>query len=127
MGFSPYCAPVTSGTVAVGKPETALPHWPAPRVSDHCRDEPMKRKSPRTDAQVLPQTGARAPLQLAEKQPELLRQLVSHLREHRAQLREEWAQRIQDANLLTDMSQEEVFSEATAVYDNYVEVLETGN
>lgn len=83
----------------------------------------MKRKSPRTDAQVLPQTGARASLRLPEKQPELLREL----REHRAQLREEWARRIRDANLVTDMSQEEVFSEATAVYDNYVEVLKTAN
>ena len=66
-------------------------------------------------------------MQLADKQPALLRELVSHLREHRAQLREEWAQRITGARLLTEMSQEEVFSEATAVYDNYVEVLETGN
>ena len=57
----------------------------------------------------------------------LLPELVEHLRQNRTQLREEWARRITDANLLTAMSQEEIFSEATAVYDNYIEVLETGS
>src|SRR5437016_8637405 len=57
----------------------------------------------------------------------LLRELVSHLRQNRTQLREEWARRITDAELLTSMSKEEIFSEATSVYDNYVEVLETGS
>ena len=57
----------------------------------------------------------------------LLRELVSHLRQNRTQLREEWARRITDAELLTAMSKEEIFSEATSVYDNYVEVLETGS
>ncbi|MBO0692164.1 MAG: STAS domain-containing protein, partial [Acidimicrobiaceae bacterium] len=42
-------------------------------------------------------------------------------------MREEWARRITDAKLLTAMTPEEVFSEATSVYDNYVEVLETGS
>ena len=42
-------------------------------------------------------------------------------------LREEWARRITEAELLTAMTPEEIFSEATAVYDNYVEVLETGS
>jgi rsbT co-antagonist protein RsbR len=56
----------------------------------------------------------------------LLRELVSHLRQHRTQLREEWAQRITEAKLLTAMTKEEVFAEATSVYDNYVEALETG-
>ena len=62
-----------------------------------------------------------------ETRAALLRELVSHLREKRTQLREEWAQRITDAQLLTAMTQEEIFSEATSVYDNYVEVLETGS
>jgi rsbT co-antagonist protein RsbR len=57
----------------------------------------------------------------------LLRELVGHLRQNRSQLREEWARRITDAQLLTAMSPEEIFSEATSVYDNYVEVLETGS
>jgi rsbT co-antagonist protein RsbR len=58
---------------------------------------------------------------------ELLPELVEHLRQNRTQLREEWARRITDASLLTAMTDEEIFSEATAVYDNYVEVLETGS
>jgi rsbT co-antagonist protein RsbR len=57
----------------------------------------------------------------------LLHELVAHLRESRTQLRREWADRITDAHLLTSMTQKEVFSEATAVYDNYVGVLETGS
>ena len=57
----------------------------------------------------------------------LLRELVGHLRENRSQLREEWARRIADAQLLTAMTPEEIYSEATSVYDNYVEVLETGS
>lgn len=57
----------------------------------------------------------------------LLRELVAHLRQNRTQLREEWARRITDAQLLMAMTPEEIFSEATSVYDNYVEVLETGS
>ena len=44
----------------------------------------------------------------------MLRELVAHLREHRAQLREEWAKRISAAALLTAMSKEDnspVYSE----------------
>lgn len=57
---------------------------------------------------------------------QLLRELVSHLRQSRTLLREEWARRITEAQLLTAMSKEEIFAEATSVYDNYVEALETG-
>ena len=57
----------------------------------------------------------------------LLTELVAHLRKNRTQLREEWARRITEARLLTAMTQEEIFIEATAVYDNYVAVLETGS
>jgi rsbT co-antagonist protein RsbR len=56
----------------------------------------------------------------------LLSELVSHLHENRTELRQEWAQRITRARLLTAMTEEEVFTEATAVYDQYVEALETG-
>src|SRR5438034_10010232 len=78
----------------------------------------MKRKENRT--------------QLTDTQPyetsaSLLRELVEHLRQNRTVLREEWARRITDARLLTAMTPEEIFSEATSVYDNYVEVLETGS
>jgi rsbT co-antagonist protein RsbR len=58
---------------------------------------------------------------------ELLQELVAYLREHRTELREEWARRISDADLLQVMSDEEIFSEATEVYDNYVDALETGS
>src|SRR3954471_19859627 len=64
---------------------------------------------------------------LADYNDPLLRELVAHLRQNRTQLREEWARRITDAQLLTAMTKEEIFTEATSVYDNYVEVLETGS
>src|SRR3954466_16002369 len=56
----------------------------------------------------------------------LLTELVAHLRQNRTQLREEWARRITESQLLTAMTKEEIFAEATSVYDNYVAVLETG-
>ncbi len=56
----------------------------------------------------------------------LLTELVAHLRRGRTQLREEWARRITASRFLMAMTQEEIFAEATAVYDNYVAVLETG-
>ncbi|HST65578.1 MAG TPA: STAS domain-containing protein [Mycobacteriales bacterium] len=63
----------------------------------------------------------------ARREELLLPELVAHLRDNRTQLRREWANRITDANLLTAMTPQEVFSEATSVYDNYVGVLETGS
>lgn len=69
-----------------------------------------------------------APLTEApETEISLLRELVAHLRETRADLREEWVRRITDAQLLGAMTAEEIFSEVTAVYDNYVDTLETGS
>jgi rsbT co-antagonist protein RsbR len=67
----------------------------------------------------------------ARRKPErvstaILPELVAHLRENRTQLREEWASRITEAQLLTAMTKEEIFAEATSIYDNYVDVLETG-
>jgi rsbT co-antagonist protein RsbR len=56
----------------------------------------------------------------------VLPELVAHLRENRTQLREEWANRITQAKLLTAMTKDEIFAEATSIYDNYVDVLETG-
>jgi len=58
---------------------------------------------------------------------QLLPELVAHLREHRSQLREEWANRIHGAHLLEAMTPQETTDETTSVYDNYVEVLETGS
>ena len=78
------------------------------------------------DAQAMTRSPA-VPMQpLSESSIALLRELVAHLRQSRTQLREEWARSITEAQLLTAMSQDEIFAEATAVYDNYVDVLETG-
>jgi rsbT co-antagonist protein RsbR len=57
----------------------------------------------------------------------LLHELVEYLRQSRADLREEWVRRITEAQLLRVMTSEEIFSEVTAVYDNYVDALETGS
>src|SRR6266851_3297676 len=76
----------------------------------------------------MPTKTERSPLQAtSESTAALLRELVAHLRQGRTHLREEWARRITEAQLLTAMSREEIFAEATAVYDNYVEVLESGS
>jgi len=60
-----------------------------------------------------------------EAPAELLRELVAHLRQNRTQLREEWTRRISETRLLTAMTKDEIFAEATSVYDSYVEALET--
>jgi rsbT co-antagonist protein RsbR len=57
----------------------------------------------------------------------LLHELVAHLRQHLTPLREEWTRRITEAQLLRVMTADEIFSEVTAVYDNYVDALETGS
>jgi len=68
---------------------------------------------------------AAAELVMSEAPSELLRELVAHLRQNRTQLREEWVGRISETRLLTAMTKEEIFAEATSVYDSYVEALET--
>jgi hypothetical protein len=65
--------------------------------------------------------------QPSERESRLLRALVEHLRQRRPELRQEWATRITDAQLLRVMRAEEIFTEVTAVYDNYVNALETGS
>ena len=57
----------------------------------------------------------------------LLPELVAYLRDNRTGLREQWVDRIAAARLLTAMTPDEIFSEVTAVYDNYVAALETGS
>src|SRR5688500_6713994 len=64
---------------------------------------------------------------LGDEAEQLLPQLVAHLREHRTKLRQDWASRILDAHLLHAMTPQEMAAETTSVYDNYVEVLETGS
>jgi rsbT co-antagonist protein RsbR len=66
------------------------------------------------------------PIMRSESTSLLLRELVAHLRQNRTQLREEWVSRITEAQLLTAMTKEEIFAEATSVYDSYVEALQTG-
>src|SRR5206468_935216 len=88
---------------------------PPPRI----RAMAAKGKDSPAPAQLDPQA-------TLESTAMLLRELVAHLRQNRTQLREEWARRITRAQLLTAMTEEEIFAEATSVYDNYVEALETG-
>jgi len=67
-----------------------------------------------------------AATQTDETHLSLLRELVAYLRQQRTELRAEWVNRITAAQLLRVMTSEEIFTEVTAVYDNYVDALETG-
>lgn len=92
----------------------------------------MRRRSARSSDQTKEEIIEQShklfpPPEQSEATSELLKELVAHLRENRTQLREQWARRITEAKLLTAMSKEEIFTEASSVYDNYVEVLETGS
>ena len=88
----------------------------------------MERESDRSDGDEQPQERTDAkPARRSEEDESLLQELVAHLRDNRTELREEWARRISEAELLGVMSDEEIFSEATEVYDNYVDALETGS
>ena len=58
---------------------------------------------------------------------ELFPEVVEYLRENRTTLRKQWVDRITEANLLSVMTPDEIFSEVTSVYDNYVDTLETGS
>jgi len=71
------------------------------------------------------QTVAEAPAR--DDESSLLPEVVSYLRDSGKQLREEWVRRITDAELLRAMSPEEIETEVSAVYDNYVDTLETGS
>ena len=84
----------------------------------------MRRERAKSPHPVAYPEPAHSPRETAAQA--LLTELVAHLRQNRTQLREEWARRITESRLLTAMTQEEIFVEATAVYDNYVAVLETG-
>jgi rsbT co-antagonist protein RsbR len=70
---------------------------------------------------------AQAPPTRTQISAPLLSELVAYLRQHRTDLRQEWTRRITDAQLLRVMTPDEIFSEVTAVYDNYVDALETGS
>jgi len=85
----------------------------------------MARKSDGGSGTIA-QNPVNKPITRSEPTSELLRELVAHLRQNRTQLREEWVSRITEAQLLTAMTRDELFAEATSVYDSYVETLETG-
>ncbi|MBV8998994.1 MAG: STAS domain-containing protein [Solirubrobacterales bacterium] len=57
-----------------------------------------------------------------QEQQEVMRELSTPV----LQLREQWARRISEAELLRAMSEDEIFSEATVVLENYLDALETG-
>src|SRR3989454_6872549 len=67
----------------------------------------------RSKERESPATGI--PVHTPQDTAELLRELVAHLRQNRTELREEWARRITRAQLLTAMTEEEIFAEATSV------------
>jgi rsbT co-antagonist protein RsbR len=92
------------------------------RAGPHAQPQPEEESMTPDDRSVTES----APEATAED-TSLLKELVTHLRENRSELREEWARRITEAELLGVMSEEEIFSEATAVYDKYVDALETGS
>jgi rsbT co-antagonist protein RsbR len=79
------------------------------------------------DANVAREVSADFPAIDRTDEDQLLPQLVAHLREHRSNLRQDWAGRIQGSGLLHAMTPQEMAAETTSVYDNYVEVLETGS
>jgi rsbT co-antagonist protein RsbR len=70
----------------------------------------------------LPQVSSVVP----QASVDVFRALVHHLRENGASLRETLEGRIAEARLLTGMSPEEVAVTTMTLYDNYVNVLETG-
>jgi rsbT co-antagonist protein RsbR len=84
----------------------------------------MKSDVERTDL-AMTETNIRDDEQIDDHR--LLPELVAHLRQHRSDLRAEWARRIEATRLLQAMTPHEIGSETTSVYDNYVEVLETGS
>jgi rsbT co-antagonist protein RsbR len=74
-----------------------------------------------------PQLAKNAVIASPQIDTELLDELVTYLAQNRSDLREEWARRITHAQLLSVMTGEEIFTEVTAVYDNYVDALRTGS
>ena len=87
-------------------------------------DQEPDRSAPNEDPD---QRSGDQPAERTEDPSPLLQELVAYLRDSRTELREEWARRISEAELLGVMSDEEIFSEATEVFDNYVDALETGS
>jgi rsbT co-antagonist protein RsbR len=107
-------------TIAVDARRAANPRSKEEEEMDEGPDRPAQ------DQETDQQTDDR-PSERSGAESSLLQELVAYLRDNRTELREQWARRISDAELLGVMSDEEIFSEATEVYDNYVDALETGS
>ncbi len=101
-----------------------MDHEPDQQAPDEESDQPTDDR-PASEKTDRPTDDRRE--QPSEQPDSLLQELVAYLRECRTELREEWARRISEAELLRVMSDEEIFSEATEVYDNYMDALETGS
>jgi len=97
------------------------------RDDDEREPEEPERRNRERAAEEPERRAENAPVESRDEPDPLLQELVAHLRENRTDLREAWARRISEANLLQVMSDEEIFSEATEVFDNYVDALETGS
>lgn len=96
------------------------------------RDQPQDEDRHRADGNDREKSqddrgGQRTVQRSVQESGPVLEELVAYLRDSRTELREEWARRISEAELLGVMSDDEIFSEATEVYDNYVDALETGS
>ena len=91
-------------------------------------DSQTAEKEPDQSEEERPDTSEdERPAERSDGDNSQLLELVSYLRDCRTELREEWARRISEADLLQVMSDDEIFSEATEVYDNYMDALETGS
>jgi rsbT co-antagonist protein RsbR len=108
--------PATEGEQDRADQRPAADEQPHRRADDQSATDEQPDQ-PADDRSAQPSDGA----------DQLLQELVAYLRDNRTDLREEWARRISNANLLRVMSDEEIFSEATEVFDNYVDALETGS
>src|SRR5919198_1300483 len=121
---SPCCSPVPRWVRRTPSLPSSASSWMGSarvernRIEDATEGELMEHENPRL-TQPTPHE--------REVDSTLLHELVGYLRENRDTLSEEWARRITDAHLLHVMTAEEIFSEVTAVYDNYVTALETGS
>ena len=81
------------------------------RTNSRPEEEQMGHESDRAASDEEPDQGMdeqSAPR--TEDADSLLQELVAYLRENRTELREEWARRISEAQLLSVMSDEEIFS-----------------
>ena len=121
-------SPRSRSTTSMNDHRSAVPVRTRHRTNSRPEEEQMDHESDRAASDEEPdeRTDDQS-VDRPEDADSLLQELVAYLRESRTELREEWARRISEAQLLGVMSDEEIFSEATEVYDNYVDALETGS